>query len=225
VALIRAVVAANPRTVVALVTGSAVLISEWDRAVPAVVQSWYSGMEGGHGLADVLLGRVDATGRLPFSVPTHHSHLPPFDADSAAVTYDSWHGYWHLARNGTVPAYPFGFGLSYTTFVLESAEFHVVGTAVQVGASVRNTGPRDGTDVLQLYGRRLDSSRPERLVAFQRLELGAGAVGSVNLTIPTHAFAERDTEIHALVVRPGTYELRLARHATDAGISARARLG
>jgi beta-glucosidase len=225
VALIQAVAVANPRTVVALVAGSAVVVSEWDRSVPAVVQSWYSGMEGGHGLADVLLGRVDAAGRLPFSVPSDQSDLPPFDADSAAVTYTSWHGYWYLARNGTAPAYPFGFGLSYTTFAIESAEFHVVGTAVQVRASVRNTGARDGTDVLQVYGHRLDSSRPERLVAFQRLEIGAGAVGPVHLTVPAHAFAERDTELHALVVRPGNYELRLARHATDTGISAQVRLG
>jgi len=225
VALLRGVAAANPRTVVALVAGSAVVISEWDRAVPAVVQSWYSGMEGGHGLADVLLGRVDAAGRLPFSVPADHSDLPPFDADSAAVTYDAWHGYWHLARNGTAPAYPFGFGLSYTTFALESAQVDVSGTTVQVRASVRNTGDRPGTDVLQVYGRRLDSARPARLVAFQRLEIAAGAVGSVHLDIPDHAFAERDTELHALVVRPGTYELRLARHATDTGTSARVELG
>jgi beta-glucosidase len=225
VALIRAVAAANPRTVVALVAGSAVVISEWDRSVPAVVQSWYSGMEGGHGLADVLLGRVDAGGRLPFSVPSDHSDLPPFDADSAAVTYDSWHGYWYLARNGTVPAYPFGFGLSYTTFVLETAEFDVAGTTVQVRASVRNTGARPGTDVLQLYGGRLDSERPARLVAFQRVEIGAGAVRSIHLDIPAHAFAERDIELHSLVVRPGTYQMRLARHSTDAGISAQVRLG
>jgi beta-glucosidase len=225
VALIRAVVAANPRTVVALVAGSAVVISEWDQSVPAVVQSWYSGMEGGHGLADVLLGRVDATGRLPFSVPSHHSDLPPFDADGEAVTYDSWHGYWHLARHGTVPAYPFGFGLSYTAFVLERAEFDIVGTDLRVRASVRNTGARPGTDVLQLYGHRLDSGRPARLVGFQRLEIGAGAVGSVHLDIPAQAFAERDTELHALVVRPGTYEMRLARHATDAGISDQVALG
>ncbi len=121
VALIRAVAEANPRTIVAIVAGSAVVMSEWDHTVPAIVQSWYAGMEGGHGLADVLLGRVDATGRLPFSVPVTEAHLPPFDRDADSFTYDQWHGWWHLAREGHEPAYPFGFGLSYTTFALAEA--------------------------------------------------------------------------------------------------------
>ena len=90
--------AANPRTVVAVVAGSAVVVSEWDHLVPALVQSWYSGMEGGHGLADVLTGRVDATGRLPFSVPVSPDDLPAFDPDATEFTYDAWHGYWYLAR-------------------------------------------------------------------------------------------------------------------------------
>ena len=61
-------------------------------------------MEGGHGLADVLLGRVDPSGRLPFSVPVTEAHLPPFDRDADAFTYDRWHGWWHLAREGHEPA-------------------------------------------------------------------------------------------------------------------------
>ena len=186
VALIRAVAAANPRTVVALVAGSAVVISEWDRSVPAVVQSWYSGMEGGHGLADVLLGpggRQRAGSRS--ACPRTESDLPAFDADSTAFTYDAWHGYWHLARNGTAPAYPFGFGLSYTTFVPRDgsdrggAEDRTGRQARPGHRPVRNTGDRPGTDVVQLYGRRLDSDRPERLVAFQRLEIGAGRIAAV----------------------------------------------
>ena len=96
VSLIRAVAAANPRTVVAIVAGSAVVISEWDLCVPAVLQSWYSGMEGGNGLADVLTGVVDASGRLPFSVPVAEADLPAFDAGATAFTYDAWHGYWYL---------------------------------------------------------------------------------------------------------------------------------
>ena len=219
VALIEAVAAANPRTVVALVAGSAVVISEWDGLVPAVVQSWYSGMEGGHGLADVLAGRVEAAGRLPFSVPVSEADLPPFEIESTAFTYDSWHGYWHLARNGKAPAYPFGFGLSYTSFTLEAAEVEVSDATVQVRAAVRNTGSRPGTDVLQVYGRRLDASRPERLIGFRRVEIGPGQRAEVELELPAAALAERDTERHAMVVRPGTYAVRVARHALDPGIT------
>jgi beta-glucosidase len=232
VSLIRAVAAANPRTVVAVVAGSAVVISEWDQLVPAVVQSWYSGMEGGHGLADVLTGRVDAGGRLPFSVPSTEADLPAFDPDSTAFTYDSWHGYWHLARNGTEPAYPFGFGLSYTRFSLQSAGTEVVdggpgGNAgsVRVTATVANIGERTGTDVVQVYGRRLDSGRPERLVGFRRLEIGAGRSARCDLEIPADAFAEWDAERRSMVVRPATYQLRVARDATDPGIISRLGLG
>ena len=70
----------------------------------------------GHAFADVVLGAADATGRLPFSVPTDAAHLPPFDREADAVTYDGWHGYWKLARDRHQPAFPFGFGLSYTTW-------------------------------------------------------------------------------------------------------------
>jgi len=219
VALVRAVAEANPRTVVALVAGSALVISEWDRSVPAVVQSWYSGMEGGHGLADVLLGRTDAAGRLPFSVPADPSELPPFDADATTFIYDSWHGYWHLARNGTAPAYPFGFGLSYTTFVLGGASAVMDGGAVRVTVEIANRGNRRGTDVVQVYARRRGTARPERLVGFHRVELDAGTTATVEVAVAHPALAVRDTDTHSMVVRPGTYEVRVARHATDPGIS------
>ncbi len=145
VALIRAVAAANPRTVVAIVAGSAVLIDEWHEAVPAVVQSWYAGMEGGRALADVLGGRAEPSGRLPFSVPVDEGHLPPFDPEATAVTYDAWHGYWRLARDGHPAAYPFGFGLSYTDLAVTDASVEVVGDRLEVTARVANRGERPGS--------------------------------------------------------------------------------
>ena len=218
VALIRAVSAANPRTVVSLVAGSAVVIAEWDGAVPAVVQSWYSGMEGGHGLADVLCGRVDASGRLPFSVPARESDLPDFDAGATAFVYDADLGYWHLARQGTPAAYPFGFGLSYTSFSLGDTTATVAGDEVHVDVTVGNSGPRDGTDVVQIYARRLGTDRPARLVGFARVELGPGEVAVVRIPVATSGLAERDVVAHVMAVRPGRYELRVAHHANDPGI-------
>jgi beta-glucosidase len=217
VALIRSVARANRRTVVAVVAGSAVVISEWDAAVPAIVQSWYSGMEGGHGLADVLTGQVDASGRLPFSVPKQPTDLPEFDPQSHAVVYDSWHGYWHLARRGVAAAYGFGFGLSYTTFVLEDAVVHSDEGRIHLHASVRNTGTRPGTDVIQVYGQRMGSARPERLVAFRRFDLAPGEHATMELEFDLTALAERDTDIHAMVIRAGRYLLRVARQFEDPG--------
>ena len=218
VTLIQSVARANRRTVVALVAGSAVVISEWDTAVPAIVQSWYSGMEGGHGLADVLTGQVDASGRLPFSVPKEPSDLPEFDAQSHAVVYDSWHGYWHLARRGVSPAYGFGFGLSYTTCVLEESAVESNEERIHISASVRNTGSRRGTDVMQVYCQRVGSARPERLVGFRRFDLAPGERASKGLEVDLRALAERDTEAHAMVIRAGRYRLRVAQQFEDPGI-------
>ena len=100
VALIRAVAAANPRTVVVLVAAGAVLIDEWRDAVPAVLLGWYAGSEGGLALADVLAGAVDAAGRLPFSVPASEADLPAFDPDATSATYDRWFGQRLLDRLG-----------------------------------------------------------------------------------------------------------------------------
>ncbi len=125
------------------------------------MQSWYSGMEGGHGLADVLFGSVDSSGRLPFSVPADETHLPEFDRDADRFVYDRWHGWWKLERDGNAPAYPFGFGLSYTGFELSDASAVADEDAIRVRATLRNTGSRRGTDVVQVY-----SAEPPRLVGF-----------------------------------------------------------
>jgi beta-glucosidase len=219
VALIAAVSVANPRTVVVLVAGSAVVMSEWDRTVPAVVQSWYSGMEGGHGVADVLFGRVGASGRLPFSVPSDDSDLPPFDAQATEFTYDAWHGYWYLERAGTVPAYPFGFGLGYTTFALGGARAETSDGGIVVHATVANTGGRAGSDLVQVYARRHGSGRPFRLVGFGRVEVEPGGREDLAIPVRSDSLAERDLDAHAMVVRPGPYDLRVARHAGDPGIT------
>ena len=213
--LIAAVAAQHPRTIVAIIAGSAVVMEAWRHDVPAIAQLWYSGMEGGHALADVLLGRVDATGRLPFSVPTDPDHLPPFDRDADSVTYDGWHGYWRLARDRHAPAFPFGFGLSYTSWELGPTTLDEAGDELVVRGVVRNTGERAGSDVVQLYaGRPADLTRPaRRLVAFARVHVAAGAEAAVELRVPWARLAVRESG--AWVVAPGTYVLTLGRHAGD----------
>ncbi|MEO7429330.1 MAG: glycoside hydrolase family 3 C-terminal domain-containing protein, partial [Acidimicrobiales bacterium] len=214
-ALIVAVAAAQPRTVVAVVAGSAVVMEAWRHEVPAIMQLWYSGMEGGHALADVLLGHVDPSGRLPFSVPTDASHLPPFDIDADAVAYDGWHGYWRLARDHHEPAHPFGFGLSYTSWALGSATLDRDGDDLVVRATLTNTGLRDGTDVVQVYGGRpADASRPaRRLLGFTRVEMAAGATAPVEIRIPLRRLEVRVAGAWQLV--RGTYVCSVARHSAD----------
>ena len=114
-ALIQAVAAANERTIVVVMCGSAVVMERWRHSVPGILILWYPGMEGGHALADIVLGRAKPSGRLPFAIPTSADHLPPFDPDASAVEYGEFHGQALLDHLGVAPAYPYGFGLTYET--------------------------------------------------------------------------------------------------------------
>jgi beta-glucosidase len=218
-ALIAAVVQANPRTVVVVVAGSAVMMSSWAFDVPAVIQSWYAGMEGGHGLADVLIGRHNADGRLPFTVPTSEEHLPAFDRDAESATYDAWHGWWRLERDGHQPMYPFGFGLSYTTFSWATFTANYTADAVLVKGTVANSGDRRGAEVIQVFGGPFECDgvgRPRRVLGFARIELNPGQETLVEIPIARSRFAVRDVSAHQWIVRSGEYQLEIGRYVGDA---------
>lgn len=217
VACIRAVSEANPKTIVVLQAGSAVVVDEWIDAVPAVVQSFYGGCEAGAGLADVLTGVVNPSARLPFSVPVSADDLPTFDRDATSFTYDPWFGWWHLARSGTDPAFPFGFGLGYTTFELTRSSVVVEedGDRIIVDVDVVNTGDRRGADVVQVYAELADADSPPRLVGFGRVEIEAGASATLAIDVPLQRMATRDTEHHTWIAPRGTHRISIARHATD----------
>jgi beta-glucosidase len=221
VTLIRAVAAANPRTVVVLMGGGAILCNEWDQQVRALLLLWYPGEQGGHALADVLFGRVSPSGRMPFALPTSEEALPPFEPRAPQVVYDLWHGYRRLRRLGEAAAYPFGFGLSYSSFacgeaaaVLRDGEAGEGGPWVEVAVNVRHTGGMTAAEVVQVYLEPpgLVVERPWRsLVAFQRVSLEPGESRRLHLAIPLRRLAyfaaERDTfalegGLHRLVVAP-----------------------
>jgi len=217
VALIRAVAAANRRTVVVIQAGSAVVATEWADAVPAVVQAWYGGSQAGPGLADVLLGEVNPSARLPFSVPADEADLPDFDKDATTFRYDRWHGWWYLARSGTAAPFPFGFGLSYTSFALGEGDATLADGVVTVRATVANTGPRDGADVVQVYAELPDPEAPPRLVGFARVEVPAGGSAEAVVEVPVSRLATRDPDQHAWRPARGAHRFLVARHAGDPG--------
>ncbi|MWB99440.1 glycoside hydrolase family 3 protein [Agromyces seonyuensis] len=215
VALIRATAAANPRTVVVIVSAGAVITEEWRDEVPAVVLGWYSGSEGGAALAEVLFGATDAVGRLPYSIPTDEAHLPFFDRDATAITYDRWFGQRLLDRDGHAAAFPLGFGLSYTDFTIDALEIlSVEGEEVVAVATVANTGARRGRHVVQLYARLDEADFPERvLIGFAPVWVDAGGhaevriVGSLRPTQRWH-----DGAFHAPA---GSIVIEAAAHAGD----------
>ncbi|MCP9929090.1 glycoside hydrolase family 3 C-terminal domain-containing protein [Cyanobium sp. CH-040] len=226
VALIRAVAAANPRTVVVLMGGGAVLMEEWRRVVPAILLLWYPGEQGGHALADVLLGRVSPSGRLPFGLPTSTDHLPPFEPRAPLVTYDLWHGYRRLGREGQRAAYPFGFGLSYSRFefsqpVLDPEPATGDGALV-LNVTVRNAGPMAAAEVVQVYleAPDLEVERPPRtLVAFTRLELAEDERRHLRLAIPRRRLAYFDEAGDGFRIEAGLHRLVVARHVEDPGLA------
>ncbi|MGY5885049.1 beta-glucosidase [Modestobacter lacusdianchii] len=212
--VIRATVAANPRTVVTMVAAGPVLTEAWRREVPAVLLQWYAGMEGGPALGDVLTGAAEPAGRLPFSVPTSEEHLPFFDRDATAITYDRWHGQRLLDRLGVEAAYPHGFGLSYTSFTIGD----VTADGSTVTATVTNTGDRDGRHVVQVYGRTgTGGYAGERmLVGFRSVAVPAGQSVLVQVPVSLLALARWDDDRRERVLPDAAdVELQVGAHATD----------
>lgn len=219
--LIQAVAAANPRTIVAVMAGSAVITEAWRKRVPAILMLWYPGMEGGNAFADVLLGRVNPSGKLPCTFPRRAEDLPFFDKDAKVITYDLWHGYRKLERDGVEPAFPFGFGLSYTTFAysgLQLAQEQLGKNDTLVATvDVTNTGDVAGDHVVQLYIAAHGSvvkRPPKELKAFARIALAPGEARPVRLSVPVTDLAYYDAA-SGWIIEPIVYEVIVGRHARD----------
>ncbi|MFM8409544.1 MAG: beta-glucosidase [Alphaproteobacteria bacterium] len=197
--LVLDVARVQPRTIVVLEGGSAITMQDWGDAPAAILVAWYPGMEGGNAIADVLFGDASPSGRLPLSWPESEAQLPPFDPVSPAVAYDLFHGYRHLDRAGIEPRWPFGFGLSYTSFRMDGlrlAESSVPRDGrVRASVDVTNTGGRAGAEVVQLYVGFPGSSveRPVReLHGFARVDLAPGETRTVEIEFPARDLATWD---------------------------------
>jgi beta-glucosidase len=169
----------------------------------------------------VLLGHVNPSGKLPFVVPQSADDLPFFDKDATAITYDLWHGYRKLERDGATPAFPFGLGLSYTTF--ELANLRIAQGALDAKGAlvatvdVTSTGDVPGAEVVQLYvGARSSAVEraPKELKAFSKLELAPGETRTVHLAVPASDLAYYD-EANGWTAEPGEYEVVVGRHSLD----------
>jgi beta-glucosidase len=198
-ALVEAVIAANPNTIVVVNAGSPVEMP-WRNNAAAVLLTWFPGEEYGHALADVLFGLAEPGGRLPTTWPVAMADVPVLDtnpkngtlvySESLNIGYRAW------ATSNKAPAYEFGFGLGYTTWELVdfSAPADVApGEDFQVTVSIKNTGDRAGSDVVQIYASRSDSSisRPALwLCGFDRVSAAAGETVTVTLKIKGRAFAD-----------------------------------
>lgn len=221
VEIIRALTAASSRVIVSVVAAGAVIMDDWVEKVPALLMAWYSGGEGGHALADVLLGKVDASGRMPFSIPQSEEHLPYFDIDASKITYDRWLGQRLLDELGVVARFPLGYGLSYTTFSMEGVSIDASPLdwgldRFTVKTTVVNTGSRPGRHVIQVYGTPQAPDFPRRvLLGFQSLALDVNQSTLLNVRCSTRPLKRRSGKKFVPVEQ--TIGIEVATYAGDEG--------
>lgn len=229
-ALIHAVTAANPRTVVVLETGGPVTMP-WLEQAGAVLEAWYPGTQGGEAIASVLTGEVNPSGRLPMSFPVSEAQLPrpkldgyPEQAD-ARIEVD-YHegaavGYKWFDLKQLQPLFPFGYGLSYTEFAMSGLRAELRDGRLQASFEVRNTGKRAGKQVAQIYVAPLQAKweSPKRLGGFSKVSLAAGARATAGVTVDPRLLASFDSASKRWIVAAGDYRVTLAAHARDAQAS------
>lgn len=206
-ALIKAVSDANPNTVVVLVCGSAI-ICEWADKVSAILQTFYSGMEGGTALANLLYGKVNPSGKLPFTVARSEDHYPFFDKDADEIEYGPLHGYSLMAVNKEEPQFPFGHGLSYTKFRYRALKVRRTKRGLEADVTVLNDGSRDGDEVVQLYikfpGQIVERPSP-LLRGFERVSLAAGERKTITLQVSDQDLCYRDKNSRDWKIEPGQH--------------------
>ena len=208
VALIRALSETGKKLIVNIMGGSAYVISEWTDLADSILMSFYSGLEGGNGLADVLSGDVSPAGRLPFTVAQNAADYPSFlhvGSRQKDILYEYYHGYTLFDKTNKPVQYPFGFGLSYTTFILSDPQKRCSDHAVTVEVSVKNTGERDADVVIQVYAssENTNADRPVKLLkGFTRRFVRAGEIKTVQIEIPKTDLMFYDPDSRRFVFDP-----------------------
>lgn len=216
-ALISTVAAANPKTVVVLETGGPVL-TPWADQVGSILAAWYPGTAGGTAIANLLFGKVNPSGHLPASFPKSAEQLPHPAAPNAGDTIyaeGATVGYKWYDMKGLEPQFPFGHGLSYTSFGYSGLAANATSAGVSVRFTVRNTGKVAGKAVPQIYVARNGWEAPKRLGAFSKVALAPGASRTVTVTVDPRLLATWDESAHAWRIAPGAYEVMLAASARD----------
>ena len=222
-ALIQAVSSVNKNIVVVYVGGSAINMNSWETKVPGILFAWYAGMEGGTALANILYGKVNPSGKLPFSIARNDSDYPYFNPYTLKIDYGYYHGYTLFDKNNVNVAYPFGFGLSYTTFAydileIELPELEKTGV-MKASVHISNTGDVSGEEIVQLYVGFKNSKidRPVKLLrGFDKIGLEPGETKKVNFEVKIEDLAWYDPEVKKWKVEEMEYELYIGASSEEA---------
>ena len=218
--LIEAVAAANPRTAVFLIGGSAVEMP-WIDKVPCVVQAWYGGMEAGSAIADVVFGDVNPSGKLPITFPKRLEDSPAhaigqYNDQDCEYKEGLLVGYRYYDTKNVEPLFPFGHGLSYTRF--EYSNLSVDPRTLEVRVDVANVGERAGKEVVQLYVRDVASSLPrpaKELKGFEKIELAPGEKKRISFRLNERALAFYDPAAKRWVTEPGDFDILIGSSSRD----------
>ncbi len=224
--LIRSVAAVNRRCIVTLVAGSATDMRAWIDHVPAILFSGYCGQEGGHAVADILLGKVNPSGHLTITFPRSIEQYPAnYYTRGTEISYDEgiFVGYRYFDRHRLEPLFPFGYGLSYSRFRYENLELVKHATDpedphVIVRLKVTNLGPLDGATVVQVYVSDLEASEerpPKELKAFRKVWLKSGSSATVELVLDRRAFEFWSSRRRQWVLEPGRFRILAGPHSRE----------
>jgi beta-glucosidase len=250
-ALVEAMAAANPRTIVTLTGGGAMDTRRWLDKVPVLLHTWFPGQEGGTAVADVIFGKHDPEGKLPVSfdrdwasspsepyyygVPGANTTLHTIGENGKPLDYTIEHikygdklmvGYRYWTTTGKHPLFPFGFGLSYTTFSfanLQAPASAASGSTIPVSFDVSNTGGVSGAEVAQVYVSDLSAKvdRPEReLKGFEKVNLAPGETKHVTVNLDARAFSYWDESAHKWAIDPGRFVIRVGDSSEDTPLHA-----
>jgi beta-glucosidase len=224
--LINQIAAANKNTIVVITSGGGVDMMPWIDHVPALFEAWYPGEEGGTALAQLLFGEFNPSGRLPISIErrwednaAHDSYYPKAGSKKVVYSEGVFIGYRHFDKSATKPLFPFGYGLSYTTFAYKNLSISSP-SPDQVGVTfdVTNNGARAGADVAEVFvgDRHAPVPRPvKELKGFAKVNLNPGETKSVTVNLDRRAFSYYDVGKHAWMVAPGDFEVYVARSAAE----------
>ena len=226
--LISRVAQANPNTIVVLTTGAPVLVNKWVDQVPALLESWFDGDDIGNAIADVLFGDYNPSGKLPITFPKRwedeDSSVQNYIAQDSISDYSDgiFVGYRHFDKEKIAPQFPFGYGLSYTTFAYKNlkvdGQLSSDNPAVNVSFDIANTGSRTGAEVAQVYVQEENSRLPrpvKELKGFARVQVDPGKTQTIHLTLNRSAFAYFDPDQEKWVVDPGTFNILVGSSSRD----------
>ena len=243
--LINRIRKVNSNTIVILNSGTPLFINDWFNEVPVLMEAWYPGQEGGRAVADILFGNINPSGKLPQSWPVSWANSPAFEwypnpegqsnietniDDNAALKEtrettlkygeDIYVGYRYFDKSKKDPLFPFGYGLSYTKFIVSNLAMpsELTGDSVLITCKLKNVGTYSGSEVLQLYIAPDNSlvDRPEKeLKAFKKVFLEPGEAKEIKFSLAKDAFAYYETTTHSWHIAPGKYAIKIGNSSSD----------